>query len=137
MSLVALLFCVVGVNAKNNDWNVPDGLTKDSKNNIYEDGEFSLIIVCEDERDIKKLSEGFTKNENGTYTYYHRDNSNSLGFIMSDIGEYVKIGDKTYWVDASLFRQGENVHQYDSDVEKLNGYITYFNEHNNAKIIDV
>lgn len=54
------------------------------------------------------------------------------------------IGDKTYWVEASGYvsSMGSDDNAVakelsSSDVEKLRGYLTYFNEHNNATIVDV
>lgn len=58
-------------------------------------------------------------------------------------GEYVKIGDKTYWIEASqdttrMAKGNDKISDYKNfDTEKLIGYLIYFNEHNNATIVDV
>lgn len=146
MSLVALLFCVVGVNAKDNEWNIPEGLKKTNENNVctsYEAGDYKFKIFTRDnDDDLAKYKKGFEKEENGMYKRFEIDATQSDNYngveAKQDIlyGEYVKIGDKKYWVEAhhSGLSIGDEV---DRDINKLKGFLTYFNEHNNATIIDV
>ena len=158
ISIVVLLFCVVGVHAKNNgnndpniNWNVSDGLKKTSENDIctsYKEGDYSFRICCKD--DLSGYKKGFTKEENGMYYRFDvhvdpiKDSNMVGGYSDTLIGEYVKIGDKTYWVESSHHATSTGADDdavakelSSADDEKLRGYLTYFNEHNNANIVDV
>lgn len=158
ISIITLMFCVAGTYAKNNEqqdtakWNVSDGLklTKDLSDtqDYYKDGEyFTFRIIWGNDSELSKYKDGFIKDGNGMYTYDFVDATqynNSYG-VYSTIayGEYVKIGDKTYWVEASqditsIANGNDKVSDYKNfDNEKLMGYLTYFNEHNNATIVDL
>ena len=159
ISIVILLFCVVGAYAKDNDiesinWNVTEGLTKTSGNSIcvtYEAGDFKFRIFTRDnDDDLAKYKKGFEKdNETGMYYRFDVDavkmeHSNSVGGSSDALyGEYVKMGDKKYWVEAhqssvSVGDKNDVVNDLGNpNLSKLKGYLTYFNEHNDVTIIDV
>lgn len=158
--MVVLLFCVVGVNAKDDNdlesinWNVTDGLTKTSGNDIcisYETGDFKFRIFTRDnDGDLAKYKKGFEK-ENETGMYYRFDvdavkmeHSDGVGGSSNALyGEYVKFGDKKYWIEAqqssvSVGDKNDVINDLGNpNLQKLRGFITYFNEHNNVTIIDV
>ena len=159
LSIAVLLFCVVGAYAKNDDkmdtinWNVSDGLTKTNYNDIctsYQDGYYSLWIVNGSDGELSKYKRGFEKEaETGMYKRYDVEinkfeyDDGVLGISDMVYGEYVKIGDKKYWIEAhyssaTLGDKGNVVNDLaNTDLEKLRNYLTYLNEHNNATIIDV
>ncbi len=159
ISILALLFCAVGTYAKDDDkkdnvnWNVTNGLKKTGENSTcitYEDGNYTFRIFSGNDNELSKCKKEFDKEE-GTDIYKRFDveaseMDNSYGIAGKSAmfyGEYVKIGDKKYWIEVqhSIISKGERNEVInaltETDLQKLRGYLTYFNEHNNATVIDI
>lgn len=157
IATLIFMFCVAGASAKTNEktkenWNVSNGLdiTKDFSDNqdYYKEGDdYSFRIVWGSDAELQKFKNGFTKEENGMYKHDDASASeynNTYGVYSScAYGEYVKIGNTKYWIEAQQdtvqnAKGTDKIGEYKNfNTEKLIGYLTYFNEHNNATIIDI
>ena len=145
----AWLICTTIVNTSTENssipnWNVTAGLNKVSENDnctFYEAGDYKFRVCTGDD----KYKEGFEKDDNGMYKKFDVDTTKYSGGVGGSgnmlYGEYVKYNDKIYWVEAqhTVVSTGE-VHDVASnlsnhDLEKIRGFLTYFNEHNNVSVV--
>lgn len=143
IAIVVLLFCVVGVNAKTNynnkvNWNVSDSLKETSDKNgalCYSDSkddDYGFRVI---DSEINKTEFKDMTKDNETGYYYRTFNEEK--FVIVVYQEYVELDNHTYLIDAMATKIGDNLNESNIDENKLKEYITYFNKHNNATIVDV
>lgn len=154
ISILLLLFCVVGVNAISDDFKVPDGFKKSDKSasNVvyYKDNEgYSIRLIGEGgANELSTYKNGFIKdNTTGIYSSGIEqgeapEGDNIMGYASPVYGAYVEKDGQKYWVDSDFFKTAygdkntvDSELKFDKDriLENLN----FFIKENGFKIVDI